>query len=84
MEKANEFDANGWGMRRKKMSGEKRFLAMNLYFNEGLSIRDVADALEVSHMTVWRALSKITAEEVVGMPENYGYLALAVAGRSGR
>lgn len=30
--------------------------AQKLYWEEGLPVRDIADALEVSHMTIWRAI----------------------------
>ena len=30
--------------------------AQKLYWEEGLPVRDIADVLAVSHMTVWRAI----------------------------
>ena len=48
--------------RTRALSEEKVELARELYFNELLSLRAVADFLGVSHMTVWRALQEIEKE----------------------
>jgi len=45
---------------RPKLLGEEEVaLLESLYFKEGMSVREVADALHVSHMTVWRALCQL-------------------------
>jgi predicted DNA-binding protein (UPF0251 family) len=46
--------------RPKRLSYQELEMAVRLYFEEGLSVRDVADVLNVSHMTVWRALNKLS------------------------
>ncbi|MCX6777525.1 MAG: helix-turn-helix domain-containing protein [Candidatus Micrarchaeota archaeon] len=48
--------------RTRALSEEKVELARDLYFNELLSVRAVADVLGVSHMTVWRALQELEKE----------------------
>ncbi|VVC01490.1 Helix-turn-helix domain of resolvase [uncultured archaeon] len=55
-----------WAGRPRKMTDEQVSLAVQLYFQEGMPVREVADAIRVSHMTVWRALSKVTASDVLG------------------
>jgi DNA invertase Pin-like site-specific DNA recombinase len=32
--------------------------AEKLYFDEGMPVRDIADAMHVSHMTIWRAICR--------------------------
>jgi len=39
------------------LTGEKLELARELYFTEPLSFREIADAVGVSHMSVYRALT---------------------------
>ncbi|MCX8196904.1 MAG: helix-turn-helix domain-containing protein [Candidatus Micrarchaeota archaeon] len=46
------------GGRPKKMNDEQVATALDLYFVEGMPIREVADVLGVSHMTVWRLIAK--------------------------
>lgn len=48
--------------RPKSLSGRELELMQVLYFEERMSVRKVADAIGVSHMTVWRALSSLPAE----------------------
>ncbi|MFH1447804.1 MAG: helix-turn-helix domain-containing protein [Candidatus Micrarchaeota archaeon] len=38
------------------MNIEQSALALDLYLNEGLSVRTIADELGVSHMCIWRLL----------------------------
>ena len=38
------------------MNPDRVSLAIDLYFNESLSVRSIADELGVSHMAVWRAI----------------------------
>ena len=38
------------------LSQMQRQQAMDLHLREGVPMRDIADLLGVSHMTVWRAL----------------------------
>lgn len=45
-----------WAGRPRKMTREQVALALQLYFSEGMPVREVADAMKVSHMTVWRAI----------------------------
>lgn len=54
------------GGRPARMDQKQLQLAMQLYFRERMSLRDVADALHVSHMTIWRVLARVPAEEIVG------------------
>ena len=54
------------GGRPARMDQKQLRLAMQLYFRERMSLRDVADALHVSHMTIWRVLARVPAEEIVG------------------
>ncbi len=54
------------GGRPHKMSDAQLGIAMQLYFREKMSLREVADALHVSHMTIWRVLAKVPADEVAG------------------
>jgi len=54
------------GGRPSRMDGKQLQLAKQLYFRERMSLREVADALHVSHMTVWRVLARVPAEEIVG------------------
>jgi len=42
--------------RHKTLTPVKLEAARALYFDEGLPLRKVADALGVSHMAVWRAV----------------------------
>ena len=44
--------------RPSRLSADQVSAAYALYYNEGMSVREVADELRVSHMTVWRALVK--------------------------
>jgi len=49
---------------RPKILGEQEVaLLESLYFKEGMSVREVADALHVSHMTVWRALCALPSPD---------------------
>ncbi len=57
MQNGGSEDAQKRG-RPKRLTGSELNLAQRLYFEEGFSMRDVADALSVSHMTVWRAISE--------------------------
>jgi DNA-directed RNA polymerase specialized sigma subunit len=45
--------------RPKALSDGERALALGLYFDEGLPVRTIADALGVSHMTVWRTIAAL-------------------------
>ena len=45
--------------RPKLLTQDEIALMEELYFQERLSVRKVADALHVSHMTVWRAICEI-------------------------
>ena len=45
--------------RPKRLSEQEIAVLEELYFQERLSVRKVADVLHVSHMTVWRALCDI-------------------------
>ena len=62
-----EFDDEGRKVagRPRKMTTEQVSMAMQLYFVEGMPVRDVADAIHVSHMTVWRAISRTSGPEAV-------------------
>ena len=53
------------GGRPRKMSDEQVSMAMQLYFVEGMPVREVADAIKVSHMTVWRAIARTSGPEAV-------------------
>ncbi|HIH30320.1 TPA: Hin recombinase [Candidatus Micrarchaeota archaeon] len=53
-----------WAGRPRKMSQQQVSMAMQLYFSEGMPVREVADAIRVSHMTVWRALSRVSVGDV--------------------
>ena len=53
-----------WAGRRSKMRQKQVSMAMQLYFREGMPVREVADAIRVSHMTVWRALSRVSVGDV--------------------
>ena len=53
------------GGRPRKMTDEQVSMAMQLYYVEGMPVRDVADAIHVSHMTVWRAISRTSGPEAV-------------------
>ena len=44
--------------RPKLLSGQELELMQVLYFEERMSVRKVADAIGVSHMTVWRELCR--------------------------
>lgn len=46
------------------MSEEQVALALQLYYVERMPVREVADALKLSHMTVWRAITRSQAEPV--------------------
>ncbi|MEM4554978.1 MAG: helix-turn-helix domain-containing protein [Candidatus Anstonellaceae archaeon] len=52
--------------RPKKMTKEQVEFALQLYFVEGLPVRQVADVLRVSHMTVWRVVAN-------SPPPQYGW-----------
>lgn len=54
------------GGRPQRMDQKQLQLAKQLYFRERMSLREVADALHVSHMTVWRVLARVPAAEIVG------------------
>ena len=47
-----------FGGRPRKMTNEQVSIAVQLYYNEGMPVRDVADAMKLSHMTVWRAIAR--------------------------
>ncbi|MEW6328693.1 MAG: helix-turn-helix domain-containing protein [Candidatus Micrarchaeota archaeon] len=47
---------SGIAGRPKVLNSEQELLAIELYSNEGLSVRAIADELGVSHMTVWRLI----------------------------
>lgn len=49
--------------RPKKMTDEQVAMAMQLYYTERMPVREVADALKISHMTVWRAISRAEMPE---------------------
>ena len=66
-----EKDYAGWVGRPRKMSREQVSMAVQLYFSEGMPVREVADAIRVSHMTVWRALSRVSASEAMGEMQMY-------------
>jgi DNA invertase Pin-like site-specific DNA recombinase len=53
-----------WAGRPRKMSEEQVALALQLYYVERMPVREVADALKLSHMTVWRAITRSQAEPV--------------------
>ncbi len=57
--------------RPRKMSSQQLSMAVQLYFSEGMPVREVADAIRVSHMTVWRALSRVSASEAVEQMQMY-------------
>lgn len=61
-----------YGGRPRKMTDEQVSMAVRLYFHEGMPVREVADAIRVSHMTVWRAISRVSTDEA------FSYLALGV------
>ena len=42
--------------RPRALNIEQSALALDLYLNEGLSVRTIADELGVSHMCIWRLL----------------------------
>ncbi len=60
------YEVHAQGGRPHKMSDAQLGIAMQLYFREKMSLREVADALHVSHMTIWRVLARVPAEDVVG------------------
>jgi len=45
--------------RPRRLSEQEVAMLEELYFQERMSVRKVADVLNVSHMTVWRALCEI-------------------------
>lgn len=51
--------------RPRKMTSGQLAMAARLYFREGMPVREVADAMRVSHMTVWRAISRVSAGDAV-------------------
>ena len=51
--------------RPRKMTSGQLAVAARLYFGEGMPVREVADAISVSHMTVWRALSRVSVGDAV-------------------
>jgi predicted DNA-binding protein (UPF0251 family) len=51
--------------RPRKMTQEQLAMAARLYFGEGMPVREVADAMRISHMTVWRAISRVSVGEAV-------------------
>ncbi len=61
-----------WGGRPRKMTDEQVSVALRLYYEEGMAVREVADAVNVSHMTVWRAISRVSPDEA------FNYLALGI------
>ena len=52
-----------FGGRPRKMSEEQVSMAVQLYYSEGMPVREVADAMKISHMTVWRAIAKANERE---------------------
>ncbi|MEM4633687.1 MAG: helix-turn-helix domain-containing protein [Candidatus Anstonellaceae archaeon] len=44
--------------RPRKLTDEEMAMAINLYYNEGMPVREVAEAMKVSHMTIWRAIAR--------------------------
>lgn len=48
------------------MTQEQVEAALQLYFEEGLPVRQVAEMLRVSHMTVWRVVANAP-------PPQYGW-----------
>ena len=61
-----------WGGRPRKMTDEQVSVALKLYYEEGMAVREVADAVNVSHMTVWRAICRVSPDEA------FSYLALGI------
>lgn len=57
--------------RPRKMDSAMLAMAAKLYYEEGMPVREVADAMHVSHMTVWRALSRVSVADV--FPEVVSY-----------
>ncbi|MCX8195441.1 MAG: helix-turn-helix domain-containing protein [Candidatus Micrarchaeota archaeon] len=53
------------GGRPRKMSKEQVSMALRLYFGEKMPIREVADAMRVSHMTVWRVVSRASLQDIM-------------------
>lgn len=45
--------------RPKALSSEEQKMALGLYFDEGMPVRAIADALGVSHMTIWRTIAAL-------------------------
>ncbi|MCX8197850.1 MAG: helix-turn-helix domain-containing protein [Candidatus Micrarchaeota archaeon] len=52
--------------RPKKLTPEEISMAVELYYKEGMPVREVAYAMRVSHMTVWRAIAKAGLPEMPG------------------
>ena len=65
MQRANVVENRAAG-RPKKMTGKQLAVALRLYYCEGWPVREVADAIHVSHMTVWRAISRVPVEKAIG------------------
>ena len=53
-----DFGEGRFGGRPRKMTDEQVSIAVQLYYNEGMPVREVADAMKLSHMTVWRAIAR--------------------------
>jgi DNA-binding transcriptional regulator LsrR (DeoR family) len=51
--------------RPRRLSQNEVSMAVDLYYNEGMPVREVADAMRVSHMTVWRAIARVGANGVL-------------------
>jgi DNA-binding transcriptional regulator LsrR (DeoR family) len=64
MQDTNRVDER-WAGRPRKMTEQQLVTALQLYYQEGWPVREVADAIHVSHMTVWRALSRVPVDEAV-------------------
>ncbi len=58
-----DFGEGRFGGRPRKMNDEQVSLAVQLYYNEGMPVREVADAMKLSHMTVWRAIARANSHE---------------------
>jgi hypothetical protein len=58
VDRNRDFGEGRFGGRPRKMTDEQVSLAVQLYYNEGMPVREVADAMKLSHMTVWRAIAR--------------------------
>ena len=65
MERGFDYRGRRAAGRPRKMTEEQVAVATQLYFAEGMPVREVADAIHVSHMTVWRAISRTSGPEAV-------------------